>query len=97
MNEVLSSRPAKLKLITNVEELQATVDAAYLWLIAVLYSLVSELQLPPSTVQLSNSAITAISGMGVNLFELTAGPTLQFPAGLSKSQLNSNSHLLVLF
>lgn len=85
VNEILSSKPAKLKLITNVDELQTTVDAVYLWLIVLLYSLVSKLQLPPGTVQLSNSAITAISGMGVNLFELTAGPAVQFPAGQSES------------
>ena len=86
MNEVLSGKQAKLKLFTNIDELHATVDAVYLWLIALLYSLASELQLAPGTVQLSNSAITAISAMGVNLFELTAGPAVQFPAGEGKQQ-----------
>lgn len=81
INEVLSAKQAKPKLTANVDELHATVDAVYLWLMMLLYSLVSELHLPPGTVHLSNSAITAISAMGVNLFELTAGPAVQFPSG----------------
>lgn len=80
VNELLSNREVKTKLVTSVDTVQALTDLTLQWVLALLATVQKEVKVNTSVVQISSGA----SQGGVDVAALLVGDAVAFPAGESK-------------